>query len=158
MEWMRSYVLTLAAAGILCAMVKSLSGGKAGGRMLGLACGVFLVFAAVSPVYTMDLDTWTGDWEGLRAESGALQEAAQNMVQNQMDVIIKERTAAYILDKAESLGASLAVEVSLTENEGYHTPESVCITGMYSQYMKTRLEDLLERELGIPKDRQEWKE
>lgn len=54
MEWIRSYILTLTAAGILCAIVRSLAGK---GRGLSLACGAFLILAALGPFRSLSLDT-----------------------------------------------------------------------------------------------------
>lgn len=69
--------------------------------------------------------------------------------------IIKAEAEAYILDKAGSYGLQLEVCVTLREDD-IPVPESVCIAGAVSPYARTRLEILIENELGIPKERQLW--
>lgn len=156
MEWVRSYILTITAAGILCAIVKNLSDGRAGGRMLGFTCGVFLILAAISPLHTVDFSGWDENLECIQSQASAVQEQTTEKIQSQLDAIILERTTAYILDKGAALGAALEVEVSLGRSNGYGIPESVCISGAYSPYIKTQLGAVLEQDLGIPPERQEW--
>lgn len=156
MEWVRSYILTITAAGILCAIVKNISSGKAGGRMMSLVCGVFLILAAISPVYSVDISGWNGDFDDFRNQAREMQTETSERIRAQMDEVIRERTAAYILDKGAALGAALDVEVILDSENGYSVPKSVRISGDYSPYIKARLGLVLEQDLGIPPERQEW--
>ena len=156
MEWVRSYVMTVTAAGILCAIVKNLSSGKAGSRMLGLTCGVFLMLAAISPIYSVDVTGWEGNLEDFRAQAQGAQEETTEKIQAQLDTDIESQVAAYIVDKGAALGAALEVEVSLESRDGYSLPESARISGSYSPYIKAQMESILEQDLGIPRQRQEW--
>jgi len=72
-----------------------------------------------------------------------------------MRELIESRSAAYISDKADSLGISVAVHVAAKENrEGVIVPERVNITGTYS----AELAEWIDRELGVPPERQVWNE
>ena len=157
MEWIRSYILTITAAGILCAIVKNFSSGKASERMLSLTCGVFLILAAIRPGFSVDLSDWDGSLRDYRIAAQRLQEDTEEKIQRQADGIIVSQTAAYIVDKGTALGADLEVEVVLKAQNGYRVPESVRISGSYSPYIKSQMESILERDLGILKERQEWK-
>ena len=154
MDWIRSYVLTVTAAGILCAIVKALTENSGGRRMLHLTCGVFLTLAALSPLHSIEIAQWDGSLSSYRQEADSLRAEAEAMAQNQIDDSIRECVEAYIVDEGASLGAKLDVAVTIGEN---HMPEAVCISGDISPYIKSRLESILEGDLAIPKERQEWR-
>lgn len=154
MDWVRSYVLTVTAAGILCAVVKAMTENGGGSRMLHLTCGVFLVLAALSPLRAVELTGWDGSLRAYRQEADSIRAEAEALAQSQMDEGIQERAEAYILDKGASLGADLEVAVSIGED---HMPETVCISGDVSPYIKLRLESMLEEDLAISKECQEWR-
>lgn len=154
MDWVRSYVLTVTAAGILCAIVKALTENSGGRRMLHLTCGVFLVLAALSPFHAMEIAQWNGSFSAYRQEADILRAEAEALAQNQMDDSIQERVEAYIVGKGASLGAELEVAVTIGEN---HMPEAVCISGDISPYIKSRLESIMEEDLAISKEHQEWR-
>ena len=67
--------------------------------------------------------------------------------------IIKSRVQAYILDKADSFGTSLEVEVILDQD---HIPVSVELQGNISPYARAQLTEIIEEDLGIPKEHQLW--
>ena len=72
-----------------------------------------------------------------------------------MAASIKAQTEAYILDKAESFGASLTVEVSV-EGPDLPVPCGVRIAGSISPYGKKQLSDMIVKDLGIPAEEQIW--
>ena len=67
--------------------------------------------------------------------------------------IITAQVEAYILDKAALYQAPVTVDVTLDE-EG--TPVSVRLSGAVSPYAKTRLSEMMETDLGIKKEAQQW--
>ena len=156
MEWIRSYLLTLTAAGILCALVRSLAGKAGKGRGLSLACGAFLILAALSPLRGFSLDAVEEDWSDLEFQISREQARTASRLQAQYDAVIEEKTRAYILDKGKALGAELEVEVTLETKDGLSVPASVRITGQYSPYIRSSLAHMLEEDLGIPKEAQRW--
>lgn len=156
MEWIRSYILTLTAAGILCAVVRSLAGKAGKGRGLSLACGAFLILAALGPFRSFSLDTASANWDDLQYEVSRSQENTAEAVRRQTEAVIAEKTRAYILDKGKSLGAELEVEVTLKTKDGLSIPAAVEIRGQYSPYIKAKLSHMLEEDLGISADAQRW--
>lgn len=156
MEWIRSYVLTLTAAGILCALVRRLAGKAGKGRIVSLACGAFLILAALGPFRTLSLETAEADLGDLEYRIGREQARAAEAFQAQTDAVIREKTEAYILDKGKALGAELEVEVTLETKEGLRIPAAVEIRGPCSPYIKTKLSHMLEEVLGIPEKAQRW--
>jgi hypothetical protein len=57
------------------------------------------------------------------------------------------------LDKAESLGAELTVEVMLDDSQ-IPIPTKVRIRGNISPYNREKLSSIIERDLGIPTEAQ----
>lgn len=77
------------------------------------------------------------------------------MASEELRTIIKSRVEAYILDKAESYGAKLKVEVMLSEDQ-VPVPMSVRITGSISPYGKKMVTQLIREDLGIASEEQVW--
>ena len=99
MEWIRNYVLTLTAAGILCALVRSLAGKAGRSRGFSLACGAFLILAALGPLRRLPLPVAGESWKDLKYEISQEQSRTLEAIQRQTDAVIAEKTRAYIEDK-----------------------------------------------------------
>jgi hypothetical protein len=69
--------------------------------------------------------------------------------------IIRERSEAYILDKAALLGADIRVELTLSR-DALPIPVSVTIYGAVSPVSRQRLQKLIRDDLGIPLEAQTW--
>ena len=67
-----------------------------------------------------------------------------------MTEIIKQRTQAYILDKAQALNTVLEVEVTLSDDD-IPVPLKVRLKGKISPYAKGRLQATIAEDLGIEK-------
>ena len=79
----------------------------------------------------------------------------EKTAQEAMGTIIKEETEAYILDKAKALNPQVQVEVILDHSE-IPVPHSVRIFGEPTREQREIMEEFLESELNIPKERQQW--
>ena len=101
-----------------------------------------------------------GDWGDLALPAGAFQasEAAEDYEAQRtaaLGAVIAEKTAAYIWDKADALGVSCTVEVTVAPGEsGIPLPDTVILTGPYSETLAA----LIQEEVGIPADKQIWRE
>ena len=69
--------------------------------------------------------------------------------------LIKQNVQAYILDKAKELHAPITVQVVLQEI-GEPLPQTVILTGRVSPYAKAQLQRMMEEDLGIAKEQQQW--
>lgn len=156
MENLGKYILSVTAASIIVAIVSGFADPKSGtGGMLRLIGGLFLTFTVIQPVIHLDFgaltafaDTISIDGETVAAQGGMI-------AGNSLRGIIKSQTEAYILDKAGSYRTELAVEVTLSQDD-IPTPESVCLRGSVSPYAKSKLQQMIEDDLGIPKEDQLW--
>lgn len=156
MDAMRHYIMALTAAAILCALVKAISPGKKGQeKILGLVCGIFLLATALRPLGLLQLpEAWNPTAE-FEQEAQQVVSAAQEKAQTEMAGIITEQTRAYIQDKAEALGVRLEISVVLDESL---LPTAVTLTGPVSPYAKSRLSGAIQESLGIPEERQVWRQ
>lgn len=155
-EGVREYLLGIFAAAMVCAIVTRVIGEKGTvGAVVKLVAGLFLAFTVIQPWVDIRLDAVL---DLAQNQSAAGQEAAlagQLLSRETMGAVIKERTEAYILDKATEMNVVLKVEVTLSDEE-IPCPESVRLTGNVSPYAKARLQDIMLNDLGIMKEQQIW--
>ena len=156
MEAVRTYFLSVTAAAIICAILKSLlSGSSTLAQLVKLISGIFLSLIAIQPLATIDFGSLSdiGFDYSLDAQAAVL--TGENIAGDALGQLIKSQTEAYILDKAQSLGVVLQVEVTLTDDQ-IPSPKTVSLTGTISPYAKTQLSSMLTQQLGIAKEDLIW--
>lgn len=151
------YILTVCAAAIVCSIVKSLTVKKGPtSELIHMMCGVFLAVTALSPLVDLrikELSSITGSYQW---DAEQIADDAQQEAQAAMNEIIITQVEEYIMDKAASLNAVIDVEILLS-GEQSGIPCGAIIRGNISPYTKTRLAEILESELGIAREAQQWK-
>lgn len=153
MDGIRQYILSVAAAGLLCATVKGMLPGKGlPGALLRLVCGVFLTFVLLSPVKGLEMPDFSDILEDYAMAGDALAREGKNLADEAMAEIIKAEAQSYILDKARLLREDITVEIGLDEAL---TPARAVVTGTVSPYGRAALSECLES-LGIAKEAQTW--
>lgn len=156
MEGIREYLLSVTAAAMLCGIVTALTGEKGSqAGLVKLICGLFLCFTVISPyakVRIEDFSDYASDilTEGERAAQEGEDYSAQALRQ-----IISDETRAYIMDKAETYGAEIQVEVELSRDDP-PVPKGCTISGSISPYVRQQLKKMLINDLGIPEENQTW--
>jgi len=118
--------------------------------------GLILLVALLQPVLGADLKRLDLHLKDYGTEIEMLQQELAEAGETQMQAIIAERTAAYISDKADTLGLKIMVTVDTMEQgeNDLPVPESVKIRGPWSEELAVYMEN----ELGIPRERQDWNE
>lgn len=153
---MEKYILSISAAAIICAIVASLSGSNGKPNVvIKLLCGIFLTLTVIRPLAKVsipDISSYLDDTKWDAALAGERGAAYRDEV---LRAGIKANTEAYILDKAVSMAAQIHVEVTLND-EDLPLPCAVRITGSVSPYVKQQLQRMIENDLGLPKEVQEW--
>lgn len=150
-EWLTSVV----AVTLLLTVAQTLIPEGSIRKIAGFTGGLALLAALLQPVLRTDLsrlqlnfDVYSAAIEERKAELGRAGET-------ELAEVIASRTEAYILDKAALLGLPVAVRVETAAGEnGILLPAAADITGPWS----AELADYIERELGIPRERQVWHE
>lgn len=153
----KEYVLRILSAAIICAIVGGLVNTQTTiGRVVGLLCGVLMVITVISPVNNISFSGVSDFWNNLSAEAMRYTQDGVSVAEKQEADIIKTRSEAYILDKANQMGLQIAVEVELDSHNG-NIPCSVTISGNVSPYAQMQLGTYMEDTLGIAKENQKWK-
>ena len=152
-ETMKSYLISVTAAALICGALCSLVGNSGSiSKLLKLLCGLFLTATVIKPVVDVELEDIYSFVEGLSVSSEQAVFNGKEIAADEMERIIKEKTAAYILDKAKTLGAELEVEVVLEDL----VPVRVNVTGDVSPFAKSNLSACICQDLGIPPEEQVW--
>lgn len=156
MEWLRQYLLSITSAALICAVLRVLVGTKdAAGKIVHFLAAVFLCLSVVSPVLKISVELPMDLAGQLRLQGMQAVSAGEKDAADAMAAVIKERTEAYILDKAASCGLDLKVYLELSEGMP-PIPVLVSIQGKCAPYGRQTMSQWLEQELGIGKEAQIW--
>ena len=154
MEAIRDYLLSVTAAALICGIVNSLSenNGSVSG-MLKLLCGLFLAAVVLKPAVDIKLKDIYAITDRLEIDSRQVIASGEEIADEEMKRIIKEKSEAYILDKAKALGMEIDAEIILEDL----VPARVIVTGNLSPFAKSSLSASITQELAIPPEEQIWK-
>ena len=155
-EQIRIDLFGILAAALICAIVTAIMGEKgANAALTKLITGLFLAFTLIKPAISFDFIEFTHLPHGYNdLVTDAVAEGEQQ-TKTALARLIKQRTCAYILDKAQALNVALEVEVTLSDDD-IPVPEAVRLKGKVSPYAKGRLQTIIAEDLGIEKERQTW--
>lgn len=152
----REYLIGVMAAALLCGIVKSLLPGNGTmGSVIKVLLGILMILAVVRPWVTLELDSFLNWKDGVTMDAQSIVSNAQSNASETVKTRIKEECEAYILAKAEVLGAEVEVLVVLSD-EMPVKPVGVTVRGPLSPFAKQKLSDMMTQELGIKEDAQEW--
>lgn len=157
MDGVRSWLLTIISASILCALADSLMPAGAVKRVGRLVCGLVLLCTVLSPVASLDLEggqDWMGDYF---SEVGEQKSELKEQVNEGMKIIIEQRFAAYIVDKAAEMGLTCTAQVSCREGEdGLYLPDKTQVYADLSDVDQSRMTRIIQEDLGVPLERQTY--
>ena len=157
MDGIREYLISVTAAAVLCGILKSLMGEKGNSAALvRLICGIFLALTVIRPLKELNLTDISLLPSSLMTEARATSGEGVDYTRQTKADLIKEQCEAYILDKAQTLGASIQVEIRISD-DSEPIPVGSMITGNLSPYAKNQLSNALEKDLGIAQEDQKWK-
>ncbi len=154
MEGLRQYILGVTAAAMVCAILCTLVQKTGEKDLIRMLCGVFLTIVLIQPLVKADLkDLPLGDW--LQIQEGKQNAAyGEALAKESRLAIIKRRAETYILDKAQELKTELEVEVSLDPKT--EMPKKANLSGAVSPYVRKQLSQMMQKELGISTEEQQW--
>lgn len=157
MEWLQTYIMSVIAAAVLCAVSLGLAGRSgAGASVLRLVCGVIMAAVILKPLGTVPLPDLSVYFEDLEAQAQAAVSLGTEKTYEELSASIRQQTRTYIQNKAIELGAELEITVELDDGQ-VPVPVSVTLSGTISPTAKAALSELLCDELGIGKEDQIWK-
>ena len=155
MTAVRSWLLAVIAASLICALADALMPQGAVRRVGRLVCGLVLLAAILSPLAELDISGGRQWVEDCLASLDEREVELAETVNSQMKVIIEQEYAAYIVDKAAQLGISCSarVECGLSE-EGLCLPARVRVSGALTERERTELARIVAEDLGVPEPEQ----
>lgn len=153
MEAVRSWLASVVMVSMLIGVIKLLIPKGSVQKIASFTGGLILLLALLRPLMEIELTDLMPDIEVYRAEMDEYQSVLAKEEENRLKQRIAEQAAAYISDKAEAMGAEVSVRVKTAiSSEGIPLPAEAEISGIYVP----ELAEYIERDLGIPAERQVW--
>ena len=150
-EWLTSVVVV----SVLLAVVQTLIPEGTVRKIGAFTGGLILLVTLLQPLLGVDFEALELRLEQSRETVEQRQQELEQAGERELAELIERQTAAYIWDKADALGLDLSAEVRVERGpDGIPLPVSATLTGTYSEALSA----YLERELGIPRERQVWHE
>ena len=156
MDGIREYLVQVTAAGLICGVVNMIVGKKgtvaASVRVMSV---ILMTVTMASPLVKLRLTGISDFLRDIRFDGSLYAQQGSQVSKDAVSDIIKERSEAYILDKAAAIGADIRVELALSRDP-LPVPVSVTISGSVSPAGKRRLQEMIRDDLGIPLEAQTW--
>ena len=118
-------------------------------------CGAYLVLSILTPIRDLHLTDYENELEDFSLSAEYISQQGYETYRSQLRDSIKANVEAYILDKAQSQAVHLQVEVTLSDDD-IPFPVSVILSGQIAPYAKLQMQRIIENELNIPKENQQW--
>ena len=125
------------------------------GTVIRFMSGIFIVLTIVGPISKFKIDNYISFYDSISGSGQTQVDLGINIANTTIRQVIKEETEAYILEKAEALGAELTAEITLDSGDEPY-PVSVIISGDVSPYVKKQLCAIICNDIGIPEEMQKW--
>lgn len=156
MTAVREYIIQVVAVSLLCSIIlKLLHGSKVSHQIMKTVCGIAIAITVISPVMSFAPDGLPDTIQSINMDGKEIARRASEDSQNQLSEVITNNIQAYILSKASSYDCNLDVKISL-DGDTHRIPVSVEINADVSPFIKKKIQDIIEAEIGIPKERQIW--
>jgi len=158
MELIRNWILGVTCAAMLVAVAESLMPAGTVKKIGKLTGGVVLLLAVIQPLMGLDFERLSlALTESRETERVLSAEEASAVSADLMKSIIADKTGAYILDKANSMGITCTADVECRVGEGNMPyPVSVTVTGTLTEKQREELTREIEANLAIPAEKQRY--
>ena len=155
MEILRQYMLSVITISIVCGLVVLFFEGSPYKDVIKLITGLMVTISVLKPVMNKDAITLDKFWNRISADSSYAVSQGQEAAAHAHGAYIIETMESYISSRAEEMGAEVTAQVTLQEGT-IGQPKEVTLSGRVSPYLKNRICQMIETELGIEKDQQIW--
>ena len=157
-EAVRGYLLRITAGAFAGAILLAALPKGTPRRVAAMLCGLLMLLLALTPLAELDYDSLAEAISRLELEKEEARTGIEIQNQELVASIISGRVQTYILDKAAQCGAALDdAQVTLQwSTDGYWYPQSVRLVTSGPAAENSRLAQIIEAELGVPRTRQEW--
>lgn len=157
-ELMSQWVRTIAAAALISGVAMAITPKGKVYRVLKAVCGVLIVIAIIYPLTDENSEEISMSLSEHRASADEILKGVEESNMNLCRSIIEEELEEYILDKAVEMGELvLSADISSKWHEdGYWYPYQVKLLGDCQLANRSKMSLIIESELGIPFERQNW--
>lgn len=155
MDAFREYAVSIIATTLICSAVSSLLHNSAAKEIVRTVIGIILTISITAPLWKLEFSIPEIFGTMVLDKAYEASSAGENLSREAQRAIIKKETEAYIQDKAAGLHAEITAEVILNHGDP-PIPEKAVISGRISPYAKQQLQEILQTQLGIPKESLEW--
>ena len=156
METLRDYAIQVSATALICALILQLVNVSGAVKvMIRLLCSIILLYSIIQPFKQLDFPDFGNILSKYREEADIAVQHGTNITSKALTERISSGMEAYILEKSSGLKLDLIVEVELSNDE-IPVPVSVSLKGKTSPHAKSKLSDIISKDLNIPKEKQIW--
>ncbi len=155
-EGLREYLLGICAAALLSSLALALCSELSVRRVVALCCGLLMAAGVLRPIGKFDDANLAQSIARTQMQAEKIRTGVEVKNRELVGQIIKQKTEAYILDKATSLGLTAQAQVTLAGEDVYPYPHAVTIYGRADAEQMQALSTYIEQEFAIPKERQAW--
>ena len=158
MSGVQEYLFRVAAAALAVSLITAIPLKQPVKHVICAGCGALLLLTLLRPMLRLrDVDP-KEYLSKFQIDNTMIDEALRDG-QTRAQALITGQTEAYIWDKAAALGAEVRAEVTLAAlSEHYSYPCAVTLTGRWTASQRQALSEYIAQTLGIPPERQTWRE
>lgn len=153
MEQIRTYITGIVAVSFLIAIIISLIGGvRFVSPAIKLIGGILLSLTVISPLVNWKISEISSFYNEIVTDAQTYTDEGVSNYNDAINAVITKEAESYILDEARKYSADITVNVSVEEG----IPIRISLEGNISPYAKSKLQDTIEKDIGIPKEHQIW--
>lgn len=148
LEAIRTYLLAVTAAALLCGVVQSLLPEGAAGRVCVLSCTLLLFLVVAQPVGQLDGEVLLERWHSSLTQWGDYPEEVEETSAALTESIIISRSEAYISSRATAAGLDCHVRVMCENRSGIPVPVRTEVTGVLTRAEQEQLRRIIAADFG----------
>jgi hypothetical protein len=156
MMQIRQYLLSVCSAALLSASILSLTPKGRVRQIVKVGSSIVLMIAVLSPLVSLNAEKIAKSLAMRRMDIEQMQTGVEIKNRDLLSQIIKEKSEEYILDKAREMGLELEVDLTMRDEGDYPYPISAKIEGCASDTEKMIVTKIVEQDIGIDAEHQEW--
>ena len=156
MSLIGQYILSVIACGLICSVVLSFfAKNNITAGVLRMVCGLLMVTTILSGFLRIDFSGLYNPFNDVLDDAEFYSQSGSIAAEKATGDIIKENITSYISAKAAALGMEPEIDITMQEDDPCY-PDTVTISVVASPYSKQQLKYYIEKEIGIPEERQIW--
>ncbi|MGE4548793.1 MAG: hypothetical protein AB7C89_04460 [Intestinibacillus sp.] len=156
-ELVRQMIVSVTAAAIFSTVMLMIVQKSALHEVIRLATGMLMILALLLPLSRLSLPTFGGALEKIRSQTGQQVTEAQQKNQEIANSSFGGAVSKYIEEKAAAMGIACTVRTTVAEDDaGTLGISRIQVSSSeLTSAQRSQISELIERECGVPPERQE---